>query len=137
MKDPNSPTVCITGSRFWYNPTELEEYIARAMTALEYRLIPEDGVNFVVGDCPTGVDKAAREILGKLHWCCDLQVYHADWKTYGKKAGPLRNEEMISKGMPNLVLAFPATGEANNGTRDCIARAITHGIRVFVTPVFL
>lgn len=34
-------------------------------------------------------------------------VYNADWKSYGKSAGPIRNKIMMDDGKPNLVVAFP------------------------------
>ena len=42
-------------------------------------------------------------------------IFPARWKTYGKKrAGYLRNREMLEKGMPDYVIAFPGgTGTAN------------------------
>ena len=42
-----------------------------------------------------------------------------DWKKYGKKAGPLRNQQMLEEGKPDLVVAFPG----GNGTADMVRRA--------------
>lgn len=55
---------------------------------------------------------AARgaDTLGK-EWAEDYNVptepYPADWKRYGKIAGRLRNAEMLVKGKPDVVIAFP------------------------------
>lgn len=49
----------------------------------------------------------------------------ADWKSFGRKAGPIRNEEMLSLG-PDVVLAFPG----GRGTADMVKRAQRAGIRV-------
>ena len=35
-------------------------------------------------------------------WC-----FPADWAKHGKRAGYLRNIEMLEKGQPDLVIAFP------------------------------
>ncbi len=48
-----------------------------------------------------------------------LKVFPADWKQYGKSAGPKRNQKMIEEGTPDLVIAFPG----GNGTADMIRRA--------------
>lgn len=40
--------------------------------------------------------------------------YPADWNTYRKAAGMIRNKQMLSEGKPNLVIAFPGgAGTAN------------------------
>lgn len=70
------------------------------------------------GGCPTGADYFARL------WCYDRKVpcvnYPADWKTYGRRAGPKRNQFMLEDYNPHLVVAF----KGQNGTADCVARAI-------------
>jgi hypothetical protein len=53
----------------------------------------------------------------------------ARWEQYGKRAGPLRNEEMIQSGA-DLVIAF--AGGA--GTADCVRRARRAGIPVREGP---
>jgi hypothetical protein len=65
-------------------------------------------------------------------WCEDnpSNVRHvqekADWKTHGKRAGPIRNQAMLDKHQPSLVLAFPG----GRGTADMVARARKAGIRI-------
>ena len=45
--------------------------------------------------------------------------YPADWGKHGKAAGPIRNQQMIDEGKPDLVVAFPG----GRGTADMMARA--------------
>ena len=71
------------------------------------------------GGCPTGADAWAH------HFCeffADVveEVYEAEWETYGKAAGPVRNSVMVAS-VPDVVLAYPR-GEAR-GSYDCIAKA--------------
>jgi hypothetical protein len=40
-----------------------------------------------------------------------VKAYPADWKTLGKKAGPVRNQTMLTEGKPDWVVGFP--GEVN------------------------
>lgn len=72
----------------------------------------------------TGADKLARD------WCVNRNVryynFPADWKQYGRAAGPLRNAQMIAEGRPDLVLAFPG----GRGTADMIAKARAAGVPV-------
>jgi hypothetical protein len=37
-----------------------------------------------------------------------VEEYRAEWKTYGTKAGPIRNEQMLTEGRPDIVMAFPS-----------------------------
>lgn len=42
------------------------------------------------------------------------EEFPADWKTYGKSAGAIRNALMLEEGKPDLVIAFPGGyGTAN------------------------
>lgn len=55
-----------------------------------------------------------------------VQTYPADWKRLGRKAGPLRNQQMLDEFKPELVLAFPG----GRGTEDMMARAVRAGVPV-------
>jgi hypothetical protein len=52
-------------------------------------------------------------------------VYQADWKL-GLKAGPVRNQQMLDLGKPDLVVAFPG----GRGTADMMARALKAKVQV-------
>lgn len=56
----------------------------------------------------------------------DNRKFNADWTKYGNAAGPIRNQTMIDKGLPDVVLAFPG----NTGTADMVRRARAAGIEV-------
>ena len=43
---------------------------------------------------------------------CDL--YPANWKLYGRSAGPIRNAVMLKAAKPDLVIAFPGGDGTNN-----------------------
>ena len=50
----------------------------------------------------------------------------ADWKQYGRGAGPIRNREMLQYSEPDIVVAFPGGA----GTADMIRAARTAGYPV-------
>jgi len=52
--------------------------------------------------------------------------YLADWETYGRAAGPLRNQRMLDEGKPDLVITFPG----GRGTADLVRRAKAVGIPI-------
>lgn len=72
-----------------------------------------------------GADK-----LGKL-WAniynVNMEEYPADWKKFGKAAGVIRNKDMLLKGKPDLVVAFPG----GKGTAHMVKIAKKNGVEVF------
>lgn len=61
-------------------------------------------------------------------------LYPADWETYGKRAGVIRNIEMLeSRPVPDLVLAF--WDGSSRGTMHTIAEAQARGIKTEVIPI--
>jgi len=55
-----------------------------------------------------------------------VELYPADWDKHGLAAGPIRNQQMIDEGKPDLVVAFPG----GKGTADMVRRAKKAGILV-------
>lgn len=53
------------------------------------------------------------------------ETFAADWKAFGKAAGPLRNRRMLEAGA-DLVLAFPG----GKGTADMVRQARRAGVQV-------
>lgn len=53
--------------------------------------------------------------------------HKADWKKYGRKAGPIRNQYMLDHHQPDLVVAFPG----GRGTADMVKRAKAGGYKVY------
>lgn len=62
-------------------------------------------INCVVHGAATGADSLAGEWARSRN--IEERPYPADWKKYGKRAGYLRNEEMLFKEKPDVVIAFP------------------------------
>ena len=64
------------------------------------------------------------------NWCSSRAVtnrcFFAEWVVYGKSAGPIRNNDMLKEGRPELVVAFPG----GKGTADMVERARRAGVRV-------
>jgi predicted Rossmann-fold nucleotide-binding protein len=53
-------------------------------------------------------------------------VFPAQWGIHGKRAGPIRNAEMLRVGKPDLVVAFPG----GRGTADMAKQAEAAGVPV-------
>jgi len=71
-----------------------------------------------------GADSLADE-WALVNWCSILE-YPADWKKYGKAAGPIRNTQMLIHSKPDLVLAFPGGA----GTANMVKLAEAAGVEV-------
>lgn len=65
-----------------------------------------------------GADTLAKEYAEECGW--DYEGYPANWKLHGKGAGPIRNQQMLDEGKPDLVIAFPG----GKGTFDMKSRAV-------------
>jgi len=61
------------------------------------------------------------------------QQFKADWKTYGKQAGHVRNQLMLDQN-PDLVIAFHPTSGITRGTADMVRKANAKGTPVQIHP---
>lgn len=82
-------------------------------------------------DPPTIIQGGATgaDSLAKMYAIdCDLvyEEYRADWYKHGKAAGPIRNQNMLDFGNPDVVVAFPGGA----GTADMVKRAKKAKVKV-------
>ena len=72
------------------------------------------------------------DYLAKM-WAQEVVVpyktFRADWGTYGKKAGYIRNHQMLQEGKPDIVVAFPG-GKGTAMMVDIAKRAKVPVIKV-------
>lgn len=106
--------VLVTGSRNWEDRATIE----RVLTEIKarYGIIREDVV--IVHGGARGADRMAGWIAQQLGM--KVEVHPADWARHGKRAGYVRNQEMIDT-KPDLVLGFMR--QNSPGTRMCISLA--------------
>ena len=62
----------------------------------------------------------------------DYLPFPADWKQHGYRAGPIRNQQMLDEGAPDVVIAFPG----GTGTADMVARSRAKGLPVYIAESF-
>jgi hypothetical protein len=78
-----------------------------------------------------GADSFAAEWAILRH--IPILEFRADWEQYGRSAGPIRNREMLVKGFPQIVIAFPKTVLSHSkGTKNMVEQAKKAGITTIV-----
>ena len=84
----------------------------------------QHGFTVLIEGCARGADQLAGA------WADAYGIAHlkfpADWDRLGRKAGPIRNKQMLDEGRPDLVVAFPG----NSGTFNMCRQAEAAGVRV-------
>lgn len=114
--------VIVTGSRHWSDTS----YIYGALDAL-HAMRP---IWRIVQGGARGVDRIAQD------WADDRLIesitYPADWATYGRSAGPLRNKQMLEEGRPDLIVAFHPAIDRSKGTRHMVRIADEAGFEILL-----
>lgn len=111
--------VIIAGSRDITNPDFVEQAIQQSGFSI---------TELVSGQAP-GVDTLGERWarLNKI----PIKPFPADWKKYGKPAGPIRNQQMA-----DYADALIAIWHNNSsGTKDMIDKAKAKGLQVFILKV--
>jgi hypothetical protein len=83
----------------------------------------QNRITQIIHGASAGADKWADSWAESLG--IDRKACPAKWNLYGRKAGPIRNREMLLYG-PDLVVAFPG----GRGTTDMVKAATESGIKV-------
>lgn len=112
--------ILVTGSRSWPFP----EMVWRKLDA--YYEQSGGNLTLVHGACPSGADAQADE-WAAAHPDVAVERYYADWATYGKWAGPRRNQLMVNLGA-DVCLAFILNG--SRGASGCMRMAMDARITV-------
>jgi len=104
--------IAVTGGRE-FDDFELMDLALRAIK--EYL-----GTNVALahGD-QRGLDHMAEGWALNNDWW--VAPFPANWQKYGKRAGPIRNQQILDEFNPDLVVSFPGGG----GTLDMLKRAVT------------
>lgn len=101
--------VLVCGSRHWRDYIKIRDRLAK---------LPPDTI-IVEGGCE-GADLLARRAAMELG--LDVVEFPANWKRYGRAAGPIRNDRMLKTGV-KLIIAFHENFETSSGTKDTVTKA--------------
>jgi len=108
----------ICGSRTWSDYDLLRDVIKGVSENVE--------IDALVAGGAVGADQMAAAAAKELKII--FREYRADWDKHGKAAGPIRNQEMLDKEHPSLLIAF--WDGKSKGTIDMISRANKAGCRI-------
>ncbi len=92
-----------------------------------FAVLDEIKPTFIIEGGARGADSLARRWSLRNLSANNHLAIKAQWDVNGKAAGPIRNQKMLDKGKPDLVVAFPG----GNGTADMVRRARRAGIEVW------
>lgn len=103
--------ILVCGSRDWTDSNTIYQKLSRY----------PDNTIVIHGAC-----RGADRLAGTAAKCLGMPImeFPADWQKYGKSAGPIRNQQMLDEGKPDLVIACHDDLENSKGTKDMVARAL-------------
>lgn len=115
----------VTGSRTWDDENRMD-YALKLVLLRIHEQSPEHfrGKPILISGCAQGADLMADAIWSGAGG--DVEHHPADWDRYGKRAGYVRNAEMVATGA-NLCLAFIRAN--SRGATMCANLAEKAGIR--------
>ena len=79
--------LAIVGSRTFYGYNKMKSFISE-----NYNI---DDITCIISGGAKGADSLAERFA--MEFCKELKVFPADWKKYGKRAGFLRNVDIITE----------------------------------------
>lgn len=125
--------VLVTGSRNWTQVEPVRTLLADVaktdsiLLSSDSKLVSvEPNLLTLVAGGAHGADTICQQVGSELGY--RVEVFQADWATYGKMAGNIRNTAMVMSGA-DLCLAFPLG--ISRGTRHCMEMATLKGIPVY------
>src|SRR6185295_126387 len=110
--------ILICGDRNWTN---------KYLIMITLADLPIQSTDVIIHGNARGADRLGAECALELKLA--VVSISADWKQYGRAAGPIRNKKMLDE-KPDLVLAFHNNIESSKGTKNCINEAKRRGITV-------
>ena len=113
--------LAVIGSRSFNNYAWLEQCLLRSFRVADIEAVISGGA------------RGADALAARFAYCHSLPLITlwADWETYGRKAGPIRNSEIVAQA--DVLVAF--WDGASAGTRDSIGKARAAGKRVLIFPL--
>jgi hypothetical protein len=116
--------ILVSGSRHWkHSDAKIIQNV------LDVCSVKYEELHIIHGACQ-GVDSLAHGYAITREWI--VTAVPAKWSKYGNRAGPVRNEYMLEKGRPDLVIAFHDNISQSKGTGHMVSIAKKANVPVIV-----
>ena len=116
--------IVVAGCRDYDNYEEAKQYIDQCILRIR-----NTNKIIILSGCAKGADSIGERYA--LENGFEIERYPAEWKAYGKKAGPIRNRKMAE--VCDLVICF--WDGKSRGTKSMISCAEKLGKTVFVKRI--
>ena len=113
----------MTGARVWKEANLVKPALGAALAKLG-----AESVRLIHGGA-YGADWLCHVASFEFDQIVYVEVCRADWKQFGRAAGPMRNRDMLEKKV-DLVLGFPLPESI--GTFDCLGAAQRRGLPLLI-----
>lgn len=126
MSSSNFFTILVCGGRYYNNKENVYNILNNAKDVVDTNneIFKNNQKLKIVNGGANGADEISTR------WAKEnniyLDIFEADWKTFGKAAGPIRNRLMFETTNPNIIIAF----NGGNGTKNMIQLAKNHGYHI-------
>lgn len=114
-----SGRVAVVGSRDFPSPLLVSEFV---------RSLPSGCVVVSGGSGVVDLEAAASARARGL----EVEEFLADWKSFGRSAGPLRNRALVSSGLSFLVCFLSDPSSPSRGSASAVREARKAGVPVFL-----
>lgn len=118
MSDPKRILVC--GARDYTDAKKIHTELSNLLHAY--------GPFILIEGEARGADRIARNWGDRHLPRMNIKPFPANWKRFGRGAGPIRNRQMLELGKPDIVLAFG--GKDGTGTNNMVKIAKRAGVFV-------
>ena len=118
MSEPKGLRVLVCGGRDYSD----RDFMDRYLRMFDRRKGP---IKLIISGEARGADTLAKQWA--IGCGCPYLGFPANWKVFGRDAGPTRNQQMLDEGKPDWVIAF----KGGRGTADMVARAEKAGLPVW------
>lgn len=114
--------VIVCGARDWTD----RDMIADTLQSIALKTAKRGAIFQIVHGGATGADQLAGDIGEQIG--ANVQPMPAEWRSFGRAAGPIRNRAMLAQLRPAIVLAFHDAIHTSKGTADMLRAAARSGV---------